>query len=119
MESRSVLSGKMGKGDNPDWTALEELVRNELLGWFMWMFEVNLEDGARVHAYKHKLTRRYVHVAEDGRVFYYVSKGRYHQTDPFTALMSALDGWEAYSTDESEGGVDGDAWDSDDAFPMP
>jgi hypothetical protein len=34
----------------------------------MWMFEVRLSDGTPLHAYKHIDTRRYLHLASDGRL---------------------------------------------------
>ena len=33
----------------------------------MWMFEVELEDGRKLHAYKHWWTRGYIHLTLDGR----------------------------------------------------
>jgi hypothetical protein len=53
--------------DEPDWQPLIDL----LLEDFMWMFEVELTDGTRLHAYKHWWTRRYIHLAPDGRAFVY------------------------------------------------
>ena len=35
------------------------------------MFEVELSDGTRLHAYKHRWTRRYIHLTGDGRAFAY------------------------------------------------
>jgi hypothetical protein len=35
------------------------------------MFEVELEDGRSLHAYKHWWTRRYIHLTIDGRAFVY------------------------------------------------
>lgn len=103
MKSRRILSGTMGRSDRPDWTALEHLVREELVARFMWMHEVVLEDGARVHAYKDYETREYVHLAEDGRAFDYLPmSGRYHEVDPFSALMRALEGWDGPPPSESE-----------------
>lgn len=61
--------------ERPNWAPLLALVGVELTGWFMWMGEVELSDGARVHVYKHRDTRRSVHVAEDGRTFYYDRDG--------------------------------------------
>jgi hypothetical protein len=34
------------------------------------MHSVRLDDDAVVHAYKHLSTRRYCHLAEDGRAFF-------------------------------------------------
>jgi hypothetical protein len=38
---------------------------------FMWMFEVELESGLRLHAYKHIETRKYLHLDKEGRAFVY------------------------------------------------
>lgn len=36
------------------------------------MFEVELESGLRLHAYKHRETRRYLHLDKEGRAFVYI-----------------------------------------------
>jgi len=48
-----------------------------LIDDFMWMFEVEPEKGARIHAYKHRWTRRYLHLDCEGRAFVYTEDGRY------------------------------------------
>jgi hypothetical protein len=80
--------------DTPTWTMLEELVGMELAGWFMWMFEVELDDGTHLHAYKHRITRSYFHLAEDGRAFIFVGKHSYREIDRVTAIDFAFEGWE-------------------------
>jgi hypothetical protein len=90
MESDRTLTGVITQGETPSWTALEELLEEELLGDFMWMFEVQLEDGRRLNAYKHRSTRRYFHLADDGRAFYYVSGGGYREVDRPTAILSVF-----------------------------
>jgi hypothetical protein len=47
-----------------------------------------------VHAYKHIATRRYFHLAEDGRVFAYTRGGRYTEIHPRHAVDAVFDGWE-------------------------
>lgn len=64
------LSGDMLQGEAPDWGPLERL-GFLLLGDFMWMFEARLENGVRIDAYKHRISRRYLHLAGDGRAFDY------------------------------------------------
>jgi hypothetical protein len=90
MDSDGTLTGVMTQGDTPSWTALEELLDEELLGSFMWMFEVRLEDGTRLNAYKHRMTRRYFHLADDGRAFYYVSPSSYCEVDRPTAIRAVF-----------------------------
>jgi hypothetical protein len=90
MDSDQTLTGVITQGETPSWTALEELLEEELLGDFMWMFEVGLEDGTRLNAYKHRATRRYFHLADDGRAFYYVPGSSYREVDRPTAILSVF-----------------------------
>ena len=60
--------------DEPDWQPLLDVVGVELAHWFMWMGGIKLEDGGYVHPYKHRATRRYLHLAQDGRAFAYVPR---------------------------------------------
>jgi hypothetical protein len=57
--------------DTPTWEPLLKLAPDDIED-FMWMFDVELDDGTRPHAYKHRWTRRYVHLTDDGRAFAYV-----------------------------------------------
>jgi hypothetical protein len=92
----------MRQWTTPDWTSLEEIVGAELMEHFMWMCELKLADGARVHAYKHRWTRRYLHLADDGRAFSYTGTGRYREVDRYAAISSAFEGWEICSPTEAE-----------------
>ena len=76
-----LISGHMVQGDQPHWEPLLDLVGEDVTGWFMWMFEVELEDGRRVDAYKHQMTRRYVHLTDDGSAFDYAGHDRYRPVD--------------------------------------
>lgn len=91
MESERILRGTLGQFDRPDWTALVDLIGVELAGRFMWMSEIELEDGATVHAYKDKPSRRYFHLAEDGRAFYYTATGCYREVDRETAIVGVFE----------------------------
>jgi hypothetical protein len=53
----------------PSWNALLDAVGEHLSCGFMWMHEEELDDGTAVHAYKHRSTRRYLYLADDGRAF--------------------------------------------------
>ena len=77
----SLISGRSIQGEHPNWDPLLALVGEEVTGWFMWMFEVELEDGRRRHAYKHQMTRRYVHLAEKGEAIEYVGDELYSPVD--------------------------------------
>jgi hypothetical protein len=62
------------------------------------MHEVELEDGARLHAYKHHETRRYLHLDHGGRAFVFVwdesrpedEDSFYEEVDPQRLLDLAL-----------------------------
>jgi hypothetical protein len=101
VESKCIVSGAICRVERPDWTSLEDLVRDLLVAQFMWMFEVELEDGARMDAYKHRMTRRYLYLAEDGRAFECVSGGRYREVDPFMALAGACEEWGPWTRAEN------------------
>jgi hypothetical protein len=55
---------------------------------------VELDDGSRVHAYKHVDTRSYFHLSENGRAFLYSAPGGYREIQPRAAIDEAFDGWE-------------------------
>ena len=57
-------------GGSPNWDPLVGLVGEEVTAEFMWMFEVAMSDGRRLHAYRHIVTRGYVHLDEEGHAFY-------------------------------------------------
>ena len=80
--------------DEPDWQPLYDVVGVELAHWFMWMGGIELEDGGYVHPYKHRATRRYLHLAEDGRAFAYVPRGRYREIPRREAIELAFERWE-------------------------
>lgn len=95
MRSDPLIQGRMLNHDEPDWRPLEELLgADELCAHFMWMFAVLLEDGTTLHAYKHRWTRCYFHLADDGRAFYYVTGDLYRQLDPRTAIKAVFAEWE-------------------------
>jgi hypothetical protein len=64
----------------------------------MWMHEVELEDGTRLHAYKHHETRRYLHLDHGGRAFVFIwdesrpveEDSLYEEVDPLWLLDHAL-----------------------------
>ena len=45
--------GDLRHCEKPEWLPLLEAVGERLTEGFMWMFWVELEDGSRLHAYKH------------------------------------------------------------------
>lgn len=89
MPKDETLAGETLDPDEPEWGPLEDLVHG-LLGDFMYMFAVDLEDGRRLHAYKHYYTRRYLHLAGDGRAYGYTASGRYEEINPIWAIDVVL-----------------------------
>lgn len=88
----TTIGGVVVQVETPNWTPLEEAIGNDLAGWFMWMHEISLVDGSRIHAYKHTTTRRYLHLAEDGRAFDYCDESRYGEVALAWAIARALNG---------------------------
>lgn len=88
-----TIKGVMTQGDTPDWKPLANTVGYDLAGDFMWMFEVTLEDGRRLQAYKHIDTRRYVHLDAECQALVYVERGRYRPhsvADVLAAVFAPL-----------------------------
>jgi hypothetical protein len=85
--NRTLHGGDM-QGGGPNWEPLLELAPEDIDD-FMWMFQVELEDGAMVQAYKHWWTRRYVHLDFAGRAFVFIDSGLYEEVDP-NELFSAV-----------------------------
>jgi len=87
--STGGIRGRMLQGATPIWKPLLDLAP-EHVGGFMWMFQVEPEDGAQIHAYKHRWTRRYLHLDCEGRAFVYGENDRYHEVDPYWLLDVVL-----------------------------
>jgi hypothetical protein len=81
-----TFAGEIADVENPEWEPLLGLLATD----FMWMGAIDLEDGRRIHAYKHWWTRRYVHLDRDGVAFGYTGDGRYREVEPFWLLRQAL-----------------------------
>jgi hypothetical protein len=80
------MRGRAVQVDRPDWTALEQLVSAELADRFIWMSEVELQDGTRVQVYKDNSAGRFLNLSQARQAFHY-RDGRYHDVDPRTALL--------------------------------
>lgn len=88
-------TGEIAQYESPNWAPLRDLVGEEIVGDFMWMFEVALSDGSRLQAYKHIDTRRYIHLDSDAEAFAYVEPDRYRRVaaaDVLTEVFAALPG---------------------------
>jgi hypothetical protein len=91
---KKTLRGGDMQGGDPNWEPLLDLAPDEIDD-FMWMFQVELEDGAMVQAYKHWWTRRYVHLDFAGRAFVFIDEGTYEEVDPGELLSAVLRGRES------------------------
>jgi hypothetical protein len=87
MESERILHGWVGQCDTPVWNVLVDLLGTDLAGRFMWMGEIELEDGGRLHAYKDWESRRYLHLADDGRAFQYTAGNSYREVALRRAIL--------------------------------
>lgn len=84
--------------DNPEWGPLLELTPDHI-DEFMWMCEIELESGLRLHNYKHIETRKNLHLDKEGRAFAYIwpektreegEPGSYREVDPQHMLKEVL-----------------------------
>lgn len=95
------IPGDIHQWEHPNWAPILALVGKELTGWFMWMGELRLADGTAVHAFKHRDTRRYCHLAEDGRAYDYQcppllrddDRGSYQPISRLEAIDEAFRNW--------------------------
>lgn len=87
---RQAHRGDSTRGQKPNWDPLLDLAPDEI-GDFMWMFEVELESGLRLHAFKHIETRRYLHLDTEGRAFVYQEPDLYREVEPERILRLVLE----------------------------
>jgi hypothetical protein len=87
-------NGKLTTRFKPSWEPLIGLVGKDLVPGFMWMFALEMDDGAEVHGYKSAATRQYIHLAVDGRAFTHHSGERYEEISTREAVEQAFNGWE-------------------------
>lgn len=71
-DTKQTMTGELLQFDDPDWRGLKHFVEDEVMAEFMWMCETALEDGTRIHAYKHRWNRRYLHLGRCGEAFVYI-----------------------------------------------
>jgi hypothetical protein len=87
------IRGVADQGESPNWAPLLAAVGEDVTAGFMWMFEVATSDGRRLQAYKHIVTRRYVHLDDDGNAFYYAHPDRYRPIAFDRLLEAVLSSW--------------------------
>lgn len=84
------ISGQMTQYEMPNWDPLLKLLAEYLVVDFMWMHEVELKDGTRLHAYKNRETRRYLHLSLDGRAFAYCEDDSYREVEITLTLLERV-----------------------------
>jgi hypothetical protein len=97
MAQAAYVFGGIVQYDEPRWEPLERAVGEELMEWFMWMFEVQTTAYRRFQAYKHQATRRYLHVDHQGRAYAFrgerSGRDRYEEIALADAIELALCSW--------------------------
>lgn len=93
MSRKQTITGEILQSEQHDWRPLEALIGYELSDCFMWMYEIELTDGGRVHAHKHIDTSRYFHLGNDGRVFAYAGDAGYRPIERGEAIDEAFRGF--------------------------
>ena len=83
------VAGRAVQGDAPEWEPLRRVVGEDGLDTFMWMYEVELADGGRVHVYKHIETRRSMHLDLRGNAYAYAGDEGYRRV-PLLAVAAAV-----------------------------
>lgn len=94
MTTIGALHGSLAHVEKPDWAPLLSMLGERLAGWFMWMCEVELDNGTRLHAYKHVTTPQYLHIDAGGQAFEYRPERHYLQIPASGAVAQTFVGWE-------------------------
>ncbi len=103
MASAHVIRGEMLDVEVPVWTPLKKLLgSDDLCAQFMWMFGVELADGTVLNAYKHIWTRRYFHLADGARTYWYAGDGYYGTVDAAVAIQAVFRDWACAELTTSE-----------------
>jgi len=94
MRSAGQMNGEARQYEDPDWGPLKALLASdELCDYFMWMGDVQLEDGTILNEYKHRWTRRYLHLTHDRRAFSYAGNDSYEQLPLYVAVSVVFVDW--------------------------
>lgn len=75
--------------DDYIWAPLLDLASDDIDA-FMWMFETELPDGTPLQAYKHRWTRQYIYLDEEGRAFDEVPAWRFEEVEPRLLLEEVM-----------------------------
>jgi hypothetical protein len=96
MATTTWFAGETAGGRLPVWAPLLAVV-GSLTSGFMWMYDVVLDNDRTLHVYKHRDTRRYLHLDTERNAWAYQHRqGRsmYHKADLAVALTEAFADWE-------------------------
>lgn len=96
MARTTGFAGRSVNGELPLWAPLLAVV-GALTNGFMWMYEVVLDDGRSLHAYKHRDTRCYLHLDTQHNAWAYQHRQgccMYREVDLADALSEAFADWE-------------------------
>ena len=104
-----LLTAEVHQFETPDWGPLRAAVGMKLADCFMWMCEYALDDGRRIHAYKHHLTRRYLHLGAGGEAYQYCHESFFIETSVARAIPIAFEMWEAMTFERVDGSEVDDA----------
>ena len=88
------MRGAPAQRERPDWEPLIALVGLDVVGCFMWMNELELEDGSRCTRTSTSRRGATCTSAVDGRVFAERAGDRYEEVTPLAALEEAFMDWE-------------------------
>ena len=92
MARTKTLTGRAVSIDDFDCEPLHSIVGIGLCSQFMLMFDVHLSNGHTVRAFKHIVTRCYLHLdrTEPGLAYWYTDTGRYRPVDLTSALIAVF-----------------------------
>lgn len=100
----SPIPGTVVQAETPSWAALEAAVGLVLAPGFMWMFEIRLADGTRVDAYKHVVSRRYLHLGKDALALTCHGEAGYIRVDLERSVAEVLRGTDAFGQRSTSAG---------------
>jgi hypothetical protein len=87
------LEAHLVQFEKPNWEPVLAVLGERLTEGFMWMHEAALSDGTALHAYKHKWTRRYLFLSENGQAFEEAACQRYVPDRLDFAIKRAICPW--------------------------
>lgn len=90
---RAAAAGEVVAGAGPEWAALERVLGAGLCRWFDWLYEVSLSDGVALYAYRHRATRRCVHLSVDGAAFRLAVADTFVEVQLRPAVARTFVGW--------------------------